>query len=63
MQRGPVIVAIIEKECEDEVASLDHLRSNIIGKTRPWEANPGTIRELFGCKDATHEPIENVFGY
>jgi nucleoside-diphosphate kinase len=60
MQRGPVIVAIIEKECEDEVASLDHLRSNIIGKTRPWEANPGTIRELFGCKDATHEPIENV---
>ena len=60
MQRGPVIVSVIEKDVEDEEAALKALRSNVIGSTRPWEANPGSIRELFGCKDATHNPIENV---
>lgn len=59
MSRGPIIPFVIEKD-GDDVTVVEELRNNIIGKTRPWEAAKGTIRELYGNKNPEHDPIENV---
>ena len=45
---------------ETDVTVVEELRNNIIGKTRPWEAAKGTIRELYGNKNPEHDPIENI---
>lgn len=59
MSRGPIVPFVVEKDGDDEEV-VATLRNEVIGATRPWQAKEGTIRELYGNKDANHEPIENV---
>ncbi|MBQ5945286.1 hypothetical protein IJL65_02570 [bacterium] len=59
MSRGPIVPFVVEKDGDDEEV-VSTLRNDVIGATRPWQAKEGTIRELYGNKDANHEPIENV---
>jgi nucleoside diphosphate kinase len=60
MMRGPIVPLVIEKEVEDVEEAIAYLRNHVIGVTKPWRAEEGSIRELYGNKDESHEPIENV---
>lgn len=60
MTRGPIVPLVIEKETGDAEETIAYLRSDVIGVTKPWRAKEGTIRSLYGNKDESHEPIENV---
>lgn len=59
MSRGPIVPFVVEKD-GDDAEVVETLRNEVIGKTRPWEAAEGTIREMYGNKDPKHDPIENV---
>ncbi len=59
MARGPIVPFVVEKDWDDEEV-VSTLRNDVIGVTRPWQAKPGTIRELYGNKDSNHEPMENI---